>query len=81
MKKVTLLGIAALAASVLLIGFSEGAAGDFFEILDQTTAEYLMSDNENLQRSSSSAAVSGPRNNKYLGASMQIIRGKRCLRF
>ena len=75
MKKVAVLGIVALTASVLLLDFSEGA-GDFFQILDQTTAEYLMNDkNVNLQRSSS-GAVTGPRNNKYLEASMQIIRGK-----
>lgn len=76
MKKVTVLGIVVLAASVLLRDFSEGA-GDFFHILDQTTAEYLMSDSAlKLDRSSSGAAVTGPRNNKYLEASMQIIRGK-----
>lgn len=76
MKKVTVLGIVVLTATVLLLDFSEGA-GDFFQILDQTTAEYLMSDrdNANLHRSSS-GAVTGPRNNKYLEASMQIIRGK-----
>ena len=75
MKKVIVLGIVVLTASVLLLDFSEGA-GDFFQILDQTTAEYLMSDNNaNLQRSSS-GAVTGPRNNKYLEASMQIMRGK-----
>lgn len=76
MKKVTVLGIVVLTATVLLFDFSEGA-GDFFQILDQTTAEYLMSDrdNGNLHRSSS-GAVTGPRNNKYLEASMQIIRGK-----
>jgi len=74
MMKVTVLSIVVLTASALL-DFSEGA-GDFFQILDQTTAEYLMRDNNaNLQRSSS-GAVTGPRNNKYLEASMQIIRGK-----
>ena len=79
MKKVTVLGIVALAASVLLLDFSEGV-GDFFQILDQTTAEYLMSDNTlKLHRSSSGAAVTGPRNNKYLEASMQIIRGNAML--
>ena len=72
-----MLGIAVLTASVLLLDLSEGA-GDFFQILDQTTAEYLMSDSLTLHRSSSGAAVTGhgPRNNKYLEASMQIIRGK-----
>ena len=74
MKKVTVLGIVVLTATVLLLDFSEGAE-DFFQILDQTTAEYLMSESENLHRSSS-GAVTGPRNNKYLEASMQIIRGK-----
>ena len=74
MMKVTVLSIVVLTAAALL-DFSEGA-GDFFQILDQTTAEYLMSDNNaNLHRSSS-GAVTGPRNNKYLEASMQIIRGK-----
>lgn len=76
MKKVTVLGIVVLTATVLLFDFSEGA-GDFFQILDQTTAEYLMSDRENANlHRSSSGAVTGPRNNKYLEASMQIIRGK-----
>ena len=80
MKKATVLGIVVLTASLVLLDFSEGA-GDFFQILDQTTAEYLMSDTAlKLHRSSSSsssaAAVTGPRNNKYLEASMQIIRGK-----
>lgn len=74
MMKVTVLSIVVLTASALL-DFTEGA-GDFFQILDQTTAEYLMRDNNvNLQRSSS-GAMTGPRNNKYLEASMQIIRGK-----
>ena len=76
MKKATVLGIVVLTASLVLLDFSEGA-GDFFQILDQTTAEYLMSDSAlKLHRSSSAAAVTGPRNNKYLEASMQIIRGK-----
>ena len=74
MKKAILLSFTALAAFVLSLDFSEGA-GDFFDILDQTTAEYLMSDKKNLQRSSG-AAISPPRNNKYLEASIQIIRGK-----
>lgn len=78
MKKVTVLGIAALAAIVLLLDVSEGA-GDFFQILDETTAEYLMGDSEKLHRSSSGAAMTGPRNNKYLEASMQIIKGKAML--
>ena len=76
MKKATVLGIVVLTASLVLLDFSEGA-GDFFQILDQTTAEYLMSDSAlTLHRSSSASAVTGPRNNKYLEASMQIIRGK-----
>lgn len=75
MRKVTLLGFVALAAAVLLLDLSEGA-GDFFEIVDQTTAEYLAGDNNKLHRSSSGAAISAPRNNKYLEASMQIIRGE-----
>lgn len=81
MKKVALLSIVALPTIVLLVDFSEGT-GDFFEILDRTTAEYLMDESDdnnlgkNLHRSSSSAAISAPRNNKYLEASMQIIRGK-----
>ena len=75
MKKVTVLSIVVLIAFVFLLDFSE-SAGDFFQILDQTTAEYLMSDSTlKLHRSSSGAAVTGPRNNKYLEASMQIIRG------
>jgi len=78
MKKVTVLGIVALAATVLLLDFSEGA-GDFFQILDLTTAEYMMGDSAKLHRSSSAAATTGPRNNKYLEASMQIIRGKAML--
>jgi len=80
MKKVTVLGIVALAATVLLFDFSEGA-GDFFHILDQTTAEYLMGDSIKLYRSSSGAAMTGPRNNKYLEASMQIIRGNKAMLF
>ena len=76
MRKATVLGIVVLTASLVSLDFSEGA-GDFFQILDQTTAEYLMSDSAlTLHRSSSAAAVTGPRNNKYLEASLQIIRGK-----
>lgn len=79
MKKVTLLTIVVFAAIVLLLDFSKGT-GDFFEILDRTTAEYLISEStesKHLHRSTSSAAISAPRNNKFLEASMQIIRGKR----
>lgn len=83
MKKVTLLSIVVFAAIVLLLDCSEGNGDlDFFEILDKTTAEYLLgesTENKQLHRStgSSAAAVSAPRNNRFLEASMQIIRGMR----
>ena len=82
MKKVTLLSIVVFAAIVLLLDFSEGTEDlDFFEILDKTTAEYLLgerTESNHLHRStgSSAAAISAPRNNRFLEASMQIIRGK-----
>lgn len=73
MKKATF-SLTALALAVILFDFAEGSE-DFFNILDQKATEYLHDGEKNLHRSSS-AAVSGPRNNKYLEASMQIMRGK-----
>lgn len=75
MKKATLLPFTVLVALVLSLDFSE-SAGDFFSILDQETAEYLTKDGTVKLHRSSSGAVPAPRNNKYLEASMQIIRGK-----
>lgn len=75
MKKATLLPFTVLVALVLSLDFSE-SAGDFFSILDQETAEYLAKDGTVKLHRSSSGAVPAPRNNKYLEASMQIIRGK-----
>ena len=67
----------ALTLAAILLGLSEGSNVDFFHILDQTTAEFLLDGSNHFGRSSS-AAILKPRNNKYLEASMQIIRGKKC---
>ena len=75
MKKATVIIYIALAA-VFLFGDSSEGTVDFFDILDRETAEFLQGGKKTLHRSSSAAAISSPRNNKYLGASMQIIRGK-----
>ena len=75
MKKATVIILIALASAVFLFDSSEGNV-DFFDILDRETAEFLQGGKKILHRSSSAAAISSPRNNKYLGASMQIIRGK-----
>lgn len=64
----------ALTLAAILLGLSEGSNVDFFHILDQTTAEFLLDGSNHFGRSSS-AAILKPRNNKYLEASMQIIRG------
>lgn len=74
MKKATMMSYIAVLV-VILTDLSEGSV-DFFDIVDQTTAEFLQGYRKGLHRSSSAAAISAPRNNKYLEASMQIIRGK-----
>lgn len=84
MRKATLpwlLGFMKLTlAAILFFGSSKSSDVDFFDIVDQTTAEYLTAERRgrNLGRSggSSAAVISPPRNNKYLEASMQIIKGK-----
>ena len=84
MRKATLpwlLGFMKLTlAAVLFFGSSKSSDVDFFDIVDQTTAEYLAAERRgrNLGRSggSSAAVISPPRNNKYLEASTQIIKGK-----
>ena len=75
MKKATVMIHIALASAVFLFDSSAGSV-DFFDILDRETAEFLQGGKKLLHRSNSAAAISSPRNNKYLGASMQIIRGK-----
>ena len=77
MKKAVVLSYIALAAmTVVLLDSSEGAV-DFFEIVDRKTAEIFASERTTSGRSSPlHTAISGPRNNKYLKASMQIIRGE-----
>lgn len=66
-------------AAILFFRSSKSSDVDFFDIVDQTTAEYLTAERRgrNLGRSggSSAAVISPPRNNKYLEASMQIIKG------
>ena len=84
MRKATLpwlLGFIKLTlAATLFFGSSKSSDVDFFDIVDQTTAEYLTAERRgrNLGRrgGSSAAVISPPRNNKYLEASMQIIKGK-----
>lgn len=84
MRKATLpwlLGFIKLTlAAILFFGSSKSSDVDFFDIVDQTTAEYLTAERRgrNLARSggSSAAVHSPPRNNKYLEASMLIIKGK-----
>ena len=66
--------------AILFFGSSKSSDADFFDIVDQMTAEYLTAERRgrNLGRKggSSAAVISPPRNNKYLEASMQIIKGK-----